>query len=210
MSRILTAFFLLVFISTSLIVFPLNFVLAAPVPLLKIESPTDGQVVESFIVNLNFSLKNFTLKDFHLLPKNNPNQGHLHIWLDQEERNRDNAIMYYKAPPYTFADVSAGKHTLVVELVGNDHTSFDPQIIQTIKFETKAPAGSEAAPVKPTDAPKVAVSTTGEVPVTAPSPDPNRGFLPYLASGFVTLILGFVGVFLLKRSGSGPTNTPIQ
>lgn len=199
MKRIFRAFYLWGFVFPALSIFPLNFAHAAPVPLLKIESPTDGQIIESFVVNLNFTLKNFTLKDFHQLPKNNPNQGHMHIWLDQEERTRENAIMYFKASPYTFADVAAGKHTLVVELVSNDHKSFDPQIIQTIKFETKAPAGSEAAPVAPTDAPKLEVSTTGQAPKTGGNSLLGRGFVPYLGAGLAALVLGFVGLFLLKR-----------
>lgn len=171
---------------------------AAPVPLLKIEEPVDGQVVESFVVNLKFSLKNFTLKNFNQFPKNNPNQGHLHIWLDKDTPTKDNAIMYYKVSPYTFADVEAGKHTLKVELVNNDHTSFDPQIIQTIKFETKAPAGSEAEPLKPADIANVAVSKSGEVPDSLNNlKGPN--YVMYLVFGLGALIVGLLGAVFLRR-----------
>lgn len=190
--------FLLASVFTSIV--SARYVLAAPVPLLKIDGPTDGQVIESFVVDLNFSLKNFTLKDFKQLPKNNPNQGHMHIWLDQDSPSKDNAIMYYKTSPYTFADVASGKHTLVVGLVNNDHTSFDPQIIQTIKFETKAPAGSESAPEKPSDSAKVATSKSGEVPATPVTFSPaSGGYVLYLGIGFGALIIGLLGVLLLRR-----------
>ena len=200
MSRIYRVLFFFGLVS---LILPLSFSRqsqAAPVPMLKIDGPIDGQVIESFVVDLKFSLKNFTLKDYKQLPKNNPNQGHMHIWLNQDSPTKDNAIMYFKSSPYTFADVSSGKHTLVVELVNNDHTSFDPQIIQTIKFETKAPAGSQSAPLNSQDAPKVAVSTSGEVPTTpTPAASVNGGFISYLIAGVVTLILGLLGVVLLKR-----------
>lgn len=197
MNKIIRVLFLFGLLSLAL---PLKLAQAAPVPLLKIDGPTDGQVIESFVVDLNFTLKNFTLKDFNQLPKNNPNQGHLHLWLDQDSPSKDNAIMYYKTSPYTFADVAAGKHTLIVELVGNDHTSFDPQIIQTIKFETKAPAGSESAPVKPSDSAKVSTSKSGEVPATPVSfSQGGGGPVFYLVTGVVALIVGLLGVLFLRR-----------
>lgn len=176
-------------------------VLAAPVPLIKIDQPIDGQVVESYVVDLKFSLKNFTLKDYKALPKNKPNEGHLHIWLDVDSPNRDNVRMSFKNDIYTFADVTPGKHTLVVELANNDHSSFDPQIIQTIKFETKAPLGSEAAPLKPGDAPKVAVSKSGEVPVTG-MPGSNGFPLTYLGLGGAFLLFGILGIIILKRKST--------
>lgn len=182
-------------------------VLAAPVPLLKIDQPIDGQVVESYVVGLKFSLKNFTLKDYKTLPKNKPNEGHLHLWLDVEGRTQDNARMSFKNDIYTFADVLPGKHTLVVELVNSDHSSFDPQIIQTIKFETKAPLGSEQAPIKPEDAPKVAVSKSGEVPVTT-SPGGAGNPMIYLGLGIIFALLGFLGIFILKRKPNPPEGPP--
>jgi hypothetical protein len=197
MNKILWVLILVGVITLSL---PPEFVQAAPVPLLKIDGPMDGQVIDSFVVDLNFALKNFTLKDFKQLLKNNPNQGHLHIWLDQDSPTKDNAIMYYKSSPYTFADVPSGKHTLIVELVNNDHTSFDPQIVQTIKFETKAPAGSEAAPVKPSDTPKVATSKSGGAPVDPVAlSSSSGGYVLYLGTGIGALIIGLLGVLLLRR-----------
>lgn len=171
---------------------------AAPVPLLRIDEPTDGQIIESYIVNLKYSLKNFTLKDYHQILKNNPNQGYLLIWLDREARTPETAVKYYKDSPYTFADVVPGRHTLVVELAGNDGTPFDPAIAQTIKFETKAPPGSEEAPLKASDQPKVAETKTGEVPASLS----QRGWpaqVKYFLAGLASLVLGFLGVFILKR-----------
>ena len=173
--------------------------LAAPVPLLKIDEPTDGAVIESYVVNLNFSLKNFTLKDYKSALKNNPNQGHLHIWLDKDEKTAETAVKYFKDSPYTFADVLPGKHTMVVELVNNDHTNFDPQIVQTIKFETKAPAGSEAAPTKPEDSPKVSKTTTGEAPSQTNLVGDFSKYINYYTLGIGALVLGLVGLLVLKR-----------
>lgn len=185
--------------------------LAAPVPLIKIDQPVDGQVVESYVVDLRFSLKNFSLKDYKVLPKNKPNEGHLHLWLDVDSPAKDNARMSFKNDIYTFADVTPGKHTLVVELVNNDHSSFDPQIIQTIKFETKAPPGSEAAPLKPGDAPKVAVSKSGEVPAAVST---TSGGFPslYFILGIIFLLLGVLGVVILRSRNRGqePNLPPSQ
>lgn len=178
-------------------------VLAAPVPLLKIDQPLDGQVIESYVVDLKFSLKNFILKDYKSLSKNKPNEGHMRLWLDVDSPSQDNARMNFKNDTYTFADVAAGKHTLKVELVNNDHTSFDPQIIQTIKFETKAPPGSEAAPLKPEDAPKVAVSKNGETPIVGSVSGGNNPII-YLGLGVIFAFLGFLGIFILKRQPSLP------
>lgn len=171
---------------------------AAPVPLLKIDEPTDGQIIESYIVNLKYSLKNFTLKDYHQILKNNPNQGYLLIWLDREERTAETAAKYYKDSPYTFADVLPGKHTLVVELVGNDGSPFDPPIAQTIKFETKAPLGSEEAPLSPSDQPKVAETKTGEAPPELTKAGGTPGARYFLA-GLAFLAAGVLGIFILKR-----------
>lgn len=173
---------------------------AAPVPLLRIEEPTDGQIIESYVVNLKFSLKNFTLKDYRAALKNNPSQGHLLLWLDKDERKTETAVKYFKESPYPLADVSPGKHTLVVELVNNDSTRFDPKISQTIKFETKAPPGSEATPLKPADLPPVGETTTGEAPRDS---SPARAFLSggkyFLAAG-AFFLLGLFGLFMLRRS----------
>ena len=172
-------------------------VLAAPVPLLKVDEPTDGQIIESYIVNLKYSLKNFSLKDYKQILKNNPNQGHLLIWFDKD-RNPESAIKYYKDSPYTLADVSPGKHTIVIELANNDGTVFDPAIAQTIKFETKAPPGSEADPLKASDQPKVAETKTGEAPPqTAGTSWPSQ--VKYFLAGLVSLLAGFLGIFILKR-----------
>src|SRR3989338_10861247 len=86
--------------------------LAAPVPLIKIDQPIDGQVIDSYVLDFKFSLKNFNLKDYKTLPKNKPNEGHLHLWLDVETPTTDNVRMSFRNETYTFADVRPGKHTL--------------------------------------------------------------------------------------------------
>ncbi len=177
---------------------------AAPVPLLRVEEPTDGQIIESYVVNLKFSLKNFTLKDYRTSAKNSPNQGHFLIWLDQEERKKETATKYYRESPYLMADVLPGKHTLSLELVNNDGTSFDPKISQTIKFETKAPAGSEASPVTKSDGPKVTESPTGVAP--KPSEAGSWPALRYLLVAATLFLFGVVGLKVLK---SGQENKPL-
>lgn len=182
---------------------------AAPVPLLKIDQPVDGQIIDSYVLDFKFSLKNFSLKDYKNLPKNKPNEGHMHLWLDAENRTQDNARMNFKNDAYTFADVSAGKHSLVVELVNNDHSSFDPQIIQTIKFESKAPVGSEQAPVKPGDAPEVAISKSGEIPLTKSLSSGSNSSTVYVVLGVATALLGFLGIFILKKGSKGDSSGSI-
>lgn len=175
---------------------------AAPVPLLRIEEPTDGQIIEAYVVNLKYSLKNFTLKDYHTSLANNPNQGHFLIWLDKEERKPETAVKYYKQSPYLMADVLSGKHTLVVELVNNNGVSFDPKISQTIKFETKAPAGSEGSPVNRFDVPQVGKTNTGEIPLATEESKPWLGYVRYFLLAGVLFLLGLIGLALLKRTGS--------
>ncbi|MCL5004132.1 MAG: hypothetical protein M1352_02585 [Patescibacteria group bacterium] len=174
----------------------------APVPLINIQSPTDGQVINSYVVTLNFSLKNFTLKDYRQFLGNNPNQGHLDLWLDADNPTHDNAIKYAKTDPYVFADVPSGKHTLIVELVGNDDKSFDPQIIQTIKFETRAPAGSEETQkVSPgTITPSIPASgQTNAASLLISRLSSFSGPTKYFVLGGFFLFLGIAGFVILRR-----------
>jgi hypothetical protein len=68
-------------------------------------------------------------------------QGHLHFWVDA---NR----LISSSPTSTFTGVSNGTHTIKVEAVQNDHSSFSPPDTQTITITVggSSPAGSSSSP----------------------------------------------------------------
>jgi hypothetical protein len=94
----------------------------------------------------------FEVTDFRLVPSgvplaemgrhpeaNRPGEGHLHFMLDLQP-----LVVHERAEPYTFRDVAAGEHRLVVELVNNDHSSLDPPLVRQVRFRVE-PAASDAS-----------------------------------------------------------------
>ncbi len=108
-------------------------------PSLQIISPTENQKVESDKITVSWKLTGFTLVDYANNPRNKFGQGHLHLWLDESAPSAANSTKITTGNSYTFENVKSGKHTLVVELQNNDHSSLKPPVKQTIHFETVAP-----------------------------------------------------------------------
>lgn len=124
----------------------LGLALAAPAaaagPGLTVLAPTPGAQIQGATVTVTFQVS-----DFQIVPTtvplseagkhpeaNRPGQGHVHFMLDLSP-----LVVWTQAAPYTFTNVPAGDHVLMVELVNNDHSSLSPQVMQMIHFST-APA----------------------------------------------------------------------
>ncbi|HEX9371646.1 MAG TPA: hypothetical protein VF897_11605, partial [Roseiflexaceae bacterium] len=75
---------------------------------------------------------------------NKPGEGHVHFVLDLQP-----LVVWEKGDPYTFSNVPAGQHQLMVELVQNDHSSLSPRVMRMIQFQVEA-------------APMAALPRTGE------------------------------------------------
>jgi hypothetical protein len=60
----------------------------------------------------------------------------LHFVLDLQP-----LVVWESGDPYTFANVPAGEHQLMVELVNNDHSPLSPPVMQHIQFRSGMPKG---------------------------------------------------------------------
>ena len=116
--------------------------LALGIPSLSFISPTPNQTITGNKVTVKIAVVNFALVDYKTHPKLVPGQGHLHLWLDQTNPSKTSAVKVV-SPSYTFENVKPGKHTLVAELVANDHSSLVPAAATTsVSFTTTAPPSS--------------------------------------------------------------------
>lgn len=101
-------------------------------------SPTPNSIIYGSEVTINFTTGNIQLVDYKLHPKPVINQGHLLLWLDQTSFPVDSAIKII-TPNFTFANLKSGPHSLVVELVSNDHASLNPPVKAVLSFRTAPP-----------------------------------------------------------------------
>src|SRR5215217_2013122 len=115
---------------------------AAQSPILSVTAPKDGDAIDSDTVNITFTTSNIKLVPTTIPvaeagkhPEvNRPGEGHLHFVLDLQP-----LVVWEKADPYTFSNVPAGQHQLMVEVVQNDHSSFSPPVMQQIRFRSGMP-----------------------------------------------------------------------
>lgn len=102
---------------------------SSDIPRLTIISPSEGGQIFGSRVAVSFIVNNFIFAY----------DGHLHIFLDQEEETSANAQEITKAIDFTLEDVPEGQHKLVLELVNNDHTSLKPKKTKEVHFSTSQP-----------------------------------------------------------------------
>lgn len=102
-----------------------------------VSQPTSNQVVVGTTVASKFAVAGLKLVDPQTNIRNVYGQGHLHIWLDQDNPTKTSAIKS-ASPVYTFQNVKYGNHKLLVELVNNDHSSFNPKVTAAVTFQTAA------------------------------------------------------------------------
>ena len=110
----------------------------AATPTISIVSPSPHQIIAGSTVQVVVSVPNINLVDYRAYPKVNPAQGHLHLWLDQTDYSKASAIKA-TSPSYTFENIRPGPHTLVAELVKNDHSSYSPSVRTQVNFTTTPP-----------------------------------------------------------------------
>jgi hypothetical protein len=126
---------------------------AAQSPTLSVTAPKDGATIDSDTVNITFTTSNIKLVPTTIPvaeagkhPEvNRPGEGHLHFVLDLQP-----LVVWEKADPYTFTNLPAGQHQLMVEVVQNDHSSFSPPVIQHIQFRSGMPKGLPVTGADPT------------------------------------------------------------
>jgi hypothetical protein len=132
-------------------------------PILIVENPKNGEIINKNEALIKFKVENFTIKDFRRNPPPVVGQGHIHFWIDQTNSTTQNAIQHISKEPYLLTKLEPKEHTLVVELVGNDHISLKPPVKQTVKFTTTGIPGKEGSTQvtpPPTTQTKTGVSQT--------------------------------------------------
>ncbi len=122
---------------------------AKPAPKLDVITPAENQPIYGDKVPVLMSTENFALTDYQTNPLLVYGQGHIHLWLDDQNPTPDSASKTFKED-FTFSDVPYGEHTLKVTLVNNNHTPVTPIQEKVIKFKNE--------------------------PITSPSPVNNNAF----------------------------------
>lgn len=117
----------------------------AGAPSLSIISPAEGQTVYTDKVPVLISTENFQFVDYQVNTTKVAGQGHVHLWLDDQNPTPQSAVKV-AGDSYTFQDVAYGDHKLVAELVSSDHTPLSPPVTVTVNFKTTpAPTPSAVA-----------------------------------------------------------------
>lgn len=104
---------------------------------LVLSSPEEDATILGNRVTVDFTVGEIVLVDPSRVSQNKSGTGHLHLWLDAPNATKETAIHYFLPDAFTFDRVPSGNHALVVEVVNNDHTPFDPPVRQMISFQTK-------------------------------------------------------------------------
>lgn len=117
-------------------------------PSVMVAGVKEGAVYTADKVTVSVVAVGHELADFRKVTAPKKGQGHIHIWLDQDVSDAKIATKVVSGDPVTF-DVKPGKHTLTVQLVGNDHKPVMPEVKRVIRFETKGSGDGQASEVKP-------------------------------------------------------------
>ena len=117
----------------------MNLALALLVPLVSFISPNPNQTISGSKVATSIAVTNFAIVDYKTHPRLVPGQGHLHLWMDQKDLTKTSAVKA-TSDTYTFENVKPGTHTLVAELVANNHSSLVPAATPSVTFTTTSPS----------------------------------------------------------------------
>lgn len=110
-------------------------------PGLTVSSPRNDESIDGTSVTVTFDVSDFSvvpstvpLAEAGLRPEaNREGEGHVHFMLDLMP-----IVVWESTEPYTFSDVPPGEHTLMVELVNNDHSPLAAPVVQQIRFSTNS------------------------------------------------------------------------
>ena len=132
------------FLLLALTIIPATSAQTKGIPTLDVLTPSEGQTIYWDKVPVLLDAQNFEIVDFANNAKAVTGQGHVHLWLDDEQMTPQSAAKAIE-DTFTFSDVPAGDHKLRVELVANDHSSLKPPVAKEISFKT-APVSSAVPP----------------------------------------------------------------
>lgn len=107
----------------------------AKMPELEIESPKAGETVTGTEVTVKAKVENFNLKAAVVGVANRAGEGHLHYYLDEQELRSPRTEV-------TYSNITAGSHTVRVELHNNDHSLLAPAVIKSVNITTTSAASS--------------------------------------------------------------------
>jgi hypothetical protein len=102
-------------------------------PLITILTPKAGSTVHGSTVRVSVLVKRFKVVPRQFQPPV-AGEGHVHFYLDVKTlpttHTYPSPVPYrsISGTTYTWTGVSPGRHTVAVQLVGNDHVPFRPQV----------------------------------------------------------------------------------
>jgi hypothetical protein len=111
-----------------------NSLLAGRRPSITILTPKAGATVRGSRVRVSFSVRRFKVVSKQFQPPV-ANEGHVHFYLDVKTLPKTHTypspVHYHSisATTYTWTGVSPGRHTVAVQLVGNDHVALRPAAV---------------------------------------------------------------------------------
>ncbi|UUZ95342.1 SMP-30/gluconolactonase/LRE family protein [Paenibacillus sp. P25] len=105
-------------------------------PSLKVFGISPGGYSDGKELKVSVFAYNYALRDFAQAKEPKTGEGHIHVWLDSDQLDPQSALKVFKSEPMVFKDLKPGKHTLTVQLVGNDHKPIQPEVKQSIEFHT--------------------------------------------------------------------------
>lgn len=105
-------------------------------PAFKVYGVAQDGILYSNQVKVSVAAFRHELADFRTAAGPAAGQGHVHLWLDTDPADPKLAYKLINGEPVLFDNVAPGQHTLTVQLVGNDHKPVQPEVKQTISFQT--------------------------------------------------------------------------
>ncbi len=133
-----------------------------------ITTPKDGSTIPAGDVTVSIQVSNFNVVDKQG-QANVPREGHIHYFLDVDAPTTPDkpAIpasgvwAHFAATTYTFSNVAAGRHTISVELINNDHTPLTPPVVAkvaiTVQAATTTPPPTPTPPPPPVSSQNVTI-----------------------------------------------------
>jgi hypothetical protein len=97
-------------------------------PTVTITNPTEGEVIPSSDVIVDFFVQNFVVGTA------GTGDGHIHYYVDGGA-----AVMYYTTDPIELTGLADGGHTVILQLVDDAHQALIPNVADTVNFSVTAP-----------------------------------------------------------------------
>ena len=118
----------------------------APMPVIRIISPSNGATVPAGDVTVNVKVDSFNVVDKQGQPSVS-GEGHVHFYLDVPAPTTpgkpavppSGVWAHVSGTTYTFSDVAPGTHTITVQLINNDHSPLLPIVTAQVTVTVAAP-----------------------------------------------------------------------